>query len=651
MELLYLWIEDFRNIKKQGFDFSSEFKFEVVSKNESQGNLLLGYELFITPNENYVELFDGNIVNVTGIVGKNGSGKSSLLHCIKIMTGELSVLLCPLIFCLRDRITGTINTYYYGGGHQEMIPLNVTVKAEKSIIRKYTVNAAKAYSINRFGFDGKRIKGLDFEFSEIASCFFSNTFDSHRENIYEGIFNVSTNYKTEEYLKQYILSVEKLARKKKPEVPAIDIWPSHIYQYHKKELQGLLRFLSYAESRKKKPVFKLPNTINIDFKADDYEFLINEGNGSYLYNSDILKQINQQALGIINQTKDKNLVFMNMVILMSFYHVLKKDLLNPEIVSMNKTRLLIETLPNLHSTFFETLRTILSPLKKLRGESFESRTISDFLGKSFENAVMKLNFSDMNSELVSNSIIHYRLNIEYSLWSVLSVIFDLQALNDASFMDYSWGTGISTGQEAFLTHYARLHELKSNVGSKPVLLLIDEGDLYFHPEWQKKYFSQLIDYVKFLFPRNKVQIILTTHSPFIASDLPKQNLIFLKQDEEEMCKVSNNDIQFETFGSNIHELFTDSFFLEDGLMGEFARTKISELIEEIDHAESISEEEFELKYKNRIAIVGESFIKAKLYEMVAGKSNNNVIDTIIDQRNKEIDTLRLLKNKENNGKN
>jgi hypothetical protein len=145
-----------------------------------------------------------------------------------------------------------------------------------------------------------------------------------------------------------------------------------------------------------------------------------------------------------------------------------------------------------------------------------------------------------------------------------------------------------------------------------------------------------------------VQIIITTHSPFIASDLPKQNLIFLKQDAEGMCQVANNDIQFETFGSNIHELFTNSFFLADGLMGEFARTRIAELIKELNSAERISREEYENNYKNRIEIIGESFIQAKLFELVASKTDNDVIDSIIEIRNSEIERLRMLKNRNNN---
>lgn len=647
MELLYLWIEDFRNIKKQGFDFSAEFKFKIEALDKSKSNHPLSYKLTISKNENYVNLFDGNIVNVTGIIGKNGSGKSTLLHCLKMMTGKLSILVCPLIFCLRDNESGTIETYFYnGGGDTDMVPLNLLVEADREVKHQYKVVPPEAYTIDRFGIEGSKVKGLDFDFNSIASCYFSNTFDSHRENIYEGIHNISTNYKIESFLKDYIDTKEKAVQRKKKDVPKIELWPSHILQFHKSELKGLLKFLSYANTRKSNQLPILPKTLIVEFKFDDYEYLISEGKGSFLFDKNDIEEIQKSAVAIANQSNDKRKNFMNMVLLTSFYHVLRKELLQPEITSMDESRALIKSLPNNPNELFAKIRKILAPLSKLKDDSLESKTISEFLGKSFENAVQRIQFSDTDN--VSDNKAHYRLKIENNLWSVLSLIFDLQALDDANYMDYSWGGGLSTGQEAFLTHFARLNDLKNKLGTKAIWLMIDEGDLYFHPEWQKRYFSELLDYVKFLFPRNKVQIIITTHSPFIASDLPKQNLIFLKQDAEGMCKVANNDIQYETFGSNIHELFTNSFFLADGLMGEFARTRISELIEELNSIERVSREEYETNYKRRIEIIGESFIQAKLFELVASKTDNNVIDSIIETRNTEIERLRNLKNRNSN---
>ena len=647
MELLYLWIENFRNIKKQGFDFSAEFKFKMEELDKANSNYTLSYKLTISKNESFVNLFDGNVLNVTGIIGKNGSGKSTLLHCLKMMTGKLSILVCPLIFCLRDNESGTIKTYYYnGGGDKDMIPLNLVVEADSDFKRQYKVVPSKAYTIDRFGIEGSKVKGLDFDFNSIASCYFSNTFDSHRENIFEGIHNISTNYKIENFLKDYIDTKEKAVQSKKKDVPKIELWPSHILQFHKSELKGLLKFLSYANTRKTSQLPILPKTLIVEFKFDDYENLKSEGKASFLFDKEDIEEIQKSAVSFANQSKDKRKNFMNMVLLTSFYHVLRKDLIQPEITSMDETRALIKSLPNNPNKLFATIRKILAPLSKLKDDSLESKTISEFLGKSFENAVQRIQFSDTDN--VSDNKAHYRLKIENNLWSVLSLIFNLQALDNANYMDYSWDGGLSTGQEAFLTHFARLNDLKNKLGSKPIWLMIDEGDLYFHPEWQKRYFSELLDYVKFLFPRNKVQIIITTHSPFIASDLPKQNLIFLKQDAEGMCSVANNEIQFETFGSNIHELFTNSFFLADGLMGEFARTSISDLIKELHAVERISEEEYEDKYKKRIEIIGESFIQAKLYELVASKTDNNVIDTIIEARSTEIERLRNLKNRNRN---
>lgn len=628
MELLYLWIEDFRNIQKQGFDFSAEFKFQVIDNDQNQSKGRLNYKLIISKNESYVNLFDSNIINVTGIIGKNGSGKSTLLHCLKTMTGKLSILLSPLIFCLRDNDSGTIKTYYYnGGGSKDMIPLNVVVESGSELKRQYKVEPPKSYTIDKFGFEGSKIKGLDFDFSTIASCYFSNTFDSHRENIYEGIHNISTNYKIESFLKDYITTKEKAAQKKKQEKPTLEPWPSHISQFHKLELKGLLKFLSYANNnRKPTDIINLPKNLIVNFKFDDYEYLIGEGKGSFLFDRNDIEGIQKSAVSIANKSKDKRKNFMNMVLLTSFYHVLRKDLIKQEVTSLDNTRALIKSLPNNPNELFATVRKIMAPLSKLKDDSLKSKTIREFLGKSFENAVQKIQFSDTDN--VSDNKAHYRLKIEKNLWSVLSLIFDLQALDDANYMDYSWDSGLSTGQEAFLTHFARLNDLKIKLGSKPIWLMIDEGDLYFHPEWQKRYFSELLDYVKFLFPRNKVQIILTTHSPFIASDLPKQNLIFLKQDDERMCRVANNDIQFETFGSNIHELFTNSFFLEGGLIGEFAKEQIQEIF---DWCKKTSKEGH-TNIRNKINIIGEPIIRVKLAEMYAKKMGENIEESRLQEQ-------------------
>lgn len=84
MELLYVWIEEYNNIHHQGFNFSPKYKFEFTPTTfDEKGKVTGGNLPDPTINNNYPNNFFGkNISNITAIVGKNGSGKSSLVQCI-----------------------------------------------------------------------------------------------------------------------------------------------------------------------------------------------------------------------------------------------------------------------------------------------------------------------------------------------------------------------------------------------------------------------------------------------------------------------------------------------------------------------------------------------------------------------------------------
>ena len=113
-------------------------------------------------------------------------------------------------------------------------------------------------------------------------------------------------------------------------------------------------------------------------------------------------------------------------------------------------------------------------------------------------------------------------------------------------------------------------------------------------------------------------IIITSHSPFILSDIPKENVIFLKNG-----KIENPDIK--TFGANIHTLLSDGFFMSDGLMGEFAKSKIEEikkfyeLVKKCEKIITKSEnikntikniyQGYEPNFRNIQNIIGEPFLK------------------------------------------
>jgi energy-coupling factor transporter ATP-binding protein EcfA2 len=91
-------------------------------------------------------------------------------------------------------------------------------------------------------------------------------------------------------------------------------------------------------------------------------------------------------------------------------------------------------------------------------------------------------------------------------------------------------------------------------GFKHVNIVLDEIELYFHPEMQKDFISDLFanlesnTYIRNLASLN---FIFVTHSPFILSDVSNSNLLALDEHA-----VPHKQIK-STFAANIYELLTD----------------------------------------------------------------------------------------------
>jgi len=191
-----------------------------------------------------------------------------------------------------------------------------------------------------------------------------------------------------------------------------------------------------------------------------------------------------------------------------------------------------------------------------------------------------------------------------------------------TFIYFSWHS-LSSGEKAFLSFLARINYAKKMILNekdeevvKDVILIIDEFDLYLHPEWQRVFFNTLIKQLPIIFPSQKIQLLISSHSPFLISDLPRNNVIILKKGESGTY-IDDEVFRKQTFGANIHELFTDSFFLHDGLLGEFARNKITTLIDFLNSVIMIDEENQldEASSRDLINLIGEPLIKDHLMDM------------------------------------
>jgi len=222
---------------------------------------------------------------------------------------------------------------------------------------------------------------------------------------------------------------------------------------------------------------------------------------------------------------------------------------------------------------------------------------------------------------------------------------------------------LSTGEKSLVDMYASIYDYlkrwngKEHMYSENCILLLDEPEQGYHPLWKKKFIQAITTTLPELFKINPVvknlQIIFTTHDPLTLSDIPNNNIIYLekvKKDNTRVTKVLNKKEQTskKSFGANINDLLSDSFFIEDSLMGDFAKEKIEETIKWINktklHPNDIPEDKYNY-YKQIISIIDESIIRRKLSEMFEELKRIDNNEFKKEMMQKEIDYLtRKMKN-------
>lgn len=172
--------------------------------------------------------------------------------------------------------------------------------------------------------------------------------------------------------------------------------------------------------------------------------------------------------------------------------------------------------------------------------------------------------------------------------SLFNLEIHLEEVQDAK--KKSVFSGLSSGEQqlihsvqSILYHIINVNSVFGNNDSKDLTykyinLILDEIELYFHPAHQKDFIQYLLDGIKSLeVPKiNAINILFSTHSPFILSDIPSNNILKLKKGEP----IINEQL---TFGANIHDLLANDFFLKDGFMGEFAKNEIKNVIEALNY--------------------------------------------------------------------
>lgn len=146
--------------------------------------------------------------------------------------------------------------------------------------------------------------------------------------------------------------------------------------------------------------------------------------------------------------------------------------------------------------------------------------------------------------------------------------------------------------------------------------LLDEPDNAFHPDWKRETISELLkicsDY------NMNFQMLISTHSPIMLSDVPKQAAILLQSVKEEKQQVNPES---SPFGQQIYTLFKDGFFMKRGVIGVFASDKIKRIysklvkIEKKQRRENVIIKKKELEdIENVIKLIDEPLLRGHLLQ-------------------------------------
>lgn len=533
MELLYIYIgDDKRNIKECEYNFSPNYKFSY--------NPQLQTFYMQRCDSLYNGWFGQNIVNITAVVGKNGSGKTNLLDCIiKALCGQ-------------------------GGGfifykHNDCIYSNIPKQFSKY---KFTFEVIQ---FERFG------SPLDSSLKEYINdtfvIFYSPSIDRN-------LSNGSSHYsKFEDISNSYILRQSLSRLTQEPEyarMSEVDIMQTN-------DLFKILLLFIYSHKQKQHTVFET-------IKLPDYFEL------KLLYFSDTEPQ-HPTYKSLVQNLSNKG-----------FKNRLKKFILTQIFLSEQHFPKEWDD-----KTTFEDVLLYLNNGEDYRPNIFDILCILYDSGdiKYTEGRLggLRKGYHEFSCSIRIESITQAFITALYCYYNYIPMTpyasFGTMEQN-VSNAQIVINLGVSSGERAIYTLVSRLmgvifnkqgelhHAVINNIihdnkfDGKTIIILLDEPDLQLHPEWQQKFISLLLNLLYVYFPKVKFQIILTTHSPILLSDIPSKNVIFINKNPDGTSKVCSELNIKETFAANIHTLYNNSFFLDGIPIGEFAKHKIEEIYARIE---------------------------------------------------------------------
>lgn len=657
MELVYLWVKEYKNIYKQGFNFSGRYRCEYDGKN-----------LTIDENKNYTHIFTDNI-NVTAIVGKNGSGKSSLIELITYFRTERFP---KYVDSFSIAVFFKNNSFYILTPYTNLTHIFNQAKVKIVNLTEHTVNP---HDYAHIDIDLTFFSNIKFDFT-MQSKQHQNYHSGHFNDFYQG----GMYYKNNE-ADDFNIKFVNLIQKENHFFSFLNadyIFDSFEVEFHKDD------FLDHVDKQESyyEKLSKLRQKLEFDqirLEGMTVHDILNE-------KKDHEKKIAKlRVKTLILSTIISYCIYEIISAINGFRNDIKSDMLIDDFLAAFNVLPEVDQKPNSSEFYSYVIVSLLACTVIMQKKVFEyQKTFLDwsqqkkrlaYLTHEFDARLEDVMFFLSNTKIIDDLFELFH-PIEDEKWSCKTIPFKIgseeakemfktlsQNLFFASFYrqgilkinfvhsvnGYSFNH-LSNGEKIRLTTFINIaHKfIKSYTIQETSILMFDEIEQSLHPSWQRNFlydlfscFRQIENIYEVKHP--KLHFIFASHSPFMLSDIPSQNIIFLDRDKNGKCKVVDGlKDKKQTFGANIHTLLSDAFFMDEGLMGEFAKSKINDVYKFLSD-DNYDGDMTTDKAEQIIKIIGEPILQKELQKLF---DKNIDIDEQIKAHEDEIARLKAKKEKQ-----